>query len=70
MNTAEGFFSQLKRSIDGTHHQVSRRHLGRYLAEHDYKRNTREMCDGERMVRAIRKAAGKRLYYEKVIESR
>lgn len=23
-NTAEGYFSQLKRSIDGTHHHVSR----------------------------------------------
>jgi ISXO2-like transposase domain/Transposase zinc-ribbon domain len=67
VNTAEGFFSQLKRSIDGTHHQVSKRHLSRYLAEHDYKRNTREMSDGERMVRAIRKAAGKRLMYDKVV---
>lgn len=27
INTAEGYFSQLKRSVDGTHHHVSRRHL-------------------------------------------
>ncbi len=30
-NKAENFFSQLKRSIDGTHHSVSRAHLNRYL---------------------------------------
>ena len=30
-NAVEGFFSQLKRSIDGTNHHVSRTHLPRYL---------------------------------------
>ncbi len=28
-NMVEGYFSQLKRSLDGTHHRVSREHLGR-----------------------------------------
>ena len=28
-NQAEGFFAQLKRSIDGTHHSVSPAHLHR-----------------------------------------
>lgn len=42
-NTAEGYFSQLKRSIDGTHHHVSERHLDRYLAEFDYRYTTRKM---------------------------
>ncbi len=36
-NMAEGFFSQLKRSIDGTHHHVSTAHLPRYLAEFDFR---------------------------------
>src|SRR5690606_10996046 len=36
-NHAEGYFSQLKRSIDGTHHRVSETHLPRYLAEFDYR---------------------------------
>ena len=36
-NTAEGRFSQLKRSTDGTHHHVSDKHLNRYLAEFDYR---------------------------------
>jgi hypothetical protein len=32
-NVAENHFSQLKRSIDGTFHHVSREHLERYLTE-------------------------------------
>lgn len=30
-NLVEGFFSQFKRSLDGTHHHVSREHLDRYV---------------------------------------
>lgn len=63
-NTVEGFFSQLKRSLDGTYHHVSERHLNRYLAEFDYRYNTRKVKDGERTVRAIRQAGGKRLMYQ------
>lgn len=63
INTAEGFFSQLKRSIDGTHHHVSEWHLHRYVAEFDYRYSTRKIKDGERTVKAIRQAAGKRLRY-------
>jgi transposase-like protein len=40
-NHAEGFFSQLKRSLDGTFHHVSEEHLPRYLAEFDYRWSTR-----------------------------
>jgi len=36
-NAAEGYFSQLKRSLDGTQHHVSVEHLPRYLAEHDFR---------------------------------
>lgn len=36
-NKAENFFSQLKRSIDGTHHHVTRGHLPRYLGEFDFR---------------------------------
>ncbi len=62
-NTAEGYFSQLKRSIDGTHHHVSEKHLNRYLAEFDYRYSTRKVKDGERTEEAIRRVAGKRLTY-------
>jgi transposase-like protein len=62
-NTAEGFFSQLKRSIDGTHHHISERHLPRYLAEFDFRYTTRDALDSERAEQAIRKSAGRRLAY-------
>jgi len=65
-NTAEGHFSQLKRSIDGTHHHVSEKHLDRYLAEFDYRYSTRKDEDGERTEKTIRRAAGKRLTYKEL----
>ena len=60
-NTAEGFFGNWKRSLDGTHHQVSAKHLPLYLAELDYKYNTRDETDGARTARGIPKIVGKRL---------
>jgi transposase-like protein len=63
INTVEGFFSQLNRSIDGTHHHVSERHLPRYLAVFDYRYTTRGTVDAVRTEQAIRKSAGKRLAY-------
>lgn len=60
-NTVEGFFGNAKRSIDGTHHQVSAKHLPLYLAELDYKYNTREETDGARTNRAVPNIVGKRL---------
>lgn len=62
-NTVEGFFSQLNRSIDGTYHHVSARHLHRYLAEFDYRYNARKMPDGDRTAAAIIQSQGKRLMY-------
>lgn len=40
-NTIDGFWSQLKRSIDGTHHGVSRKHLQNYVNEFAYRYNRR-----------------------------
>ena len=62
-NTAEGFFGNSKRSIDGTHHNISRKHTPLYFAELDHKYNTRKMTDGERTVVGIRRMEGKRLMY-------
>ena len=52
-NQTEGYFSQLKRSIDGTHHHVSREHLHRYLSEFDYRYTTRKLSDSPRLERMI-----------------
>jgi transposase-like protein len=65
-NKAENFFSQLKRSIDGTYHHVSREHLPRYLTEFDYRFSTCKLSDGERMERLVRRAEGRRLTYKRV----
>jgi len=40
-NTIEGFFSQMKRSIDGTYHSVSSKHLQSYVDEFAYYYNQR-----------------------------
>jgi hypothetical protein len=60
-NTVEGFFGNSKRSLDGTHHHISRKHTNLYLAELDHKYNTRAVTDGERTVLGIRGMEGKRL---------
>jgi transposase len=40
-NTIDGFWSQLKRSIDGTHHSVSGKYLQAYVNEFAYRYNHR-----------------------------
>ena len=41
-NSIEGFWSQLKRSINGTFHSVSRQHLQKYVNEFAYRYNRRK----------------------------
>jgi transposase-like protein len=65
-NTAENYFSILKRGINGSYHHVSKAHLHRYLSEFDFRYNNREghgVDDAERTRRAIAQADGKRLMY-------
>ncbi len=38
----EGFWSQMKRSIDGTHHHVSKKHLQKYADEYAFRFNRRK----------------------------
>jgi hypothetical protein len=66
-NTVEGFFSLLKRGINGTYHHVSKQHLHRYLSEFDFRYNTRKITDGERSCRMIGKVGGKRLKYRDLV---
>lgn len=69
-NTIEGAFSLLKRGMYGTFHSVSDKHLPRYLAEFEFRHNTRHLDDGERVAAAIRRTEGKRLTYADQIEGR
>src|SRR5882672_593005 len=59
----EGYFSILKRGINGVYHHVGKQHLHRYLSEFDFRYNSRHIEDGERSLLAIRKVTGKRLKY-------
>lgn len=67
-NQAENFFSQLKRSLDGTHHAVSVKHLPRYLGEFDFRYTTKKVSDTERMLRVIDQSAGRRLSYRPLVK--
>ena len=42
-NTIDGYWSQLKRGINGTYVSVSRKHLQKYLKEFEYRYNMREL---------------------------
>jgi len=63
-NLAEGYFSQLKRSLDGTHHWISREHLHRYPCQFDWLYSHCRETDSQRMRRVIGNAEGKRLSYK------
>lgn len=65
-NTVEGSFGLLKRGIVGQFHHVSKKHLHRYVDEFDYRWNTRDKTDGERMAHGLGKTPGKRLTYKPV----
>ncbi|MEX2144593.1 MAG: IS1595 family transposase [Anaerolineales bacterium] len=70
VNTLEGWFSLLKRGINGTFHHVSEKHLDRYIDEFVHRYNWRKMDDVQRTIKAIKGAPGKRLYYKAPIGKR
>ncbi|MDA8230105.1 MAG: IS1595 family transposase [Magnetospirillum sp.] len=66
-NTLEGFFSILKRGLIGVYQHVDERHLDRYLAEFDFRQNTRAKLGISDVLRAdiaLLGFKGKRLTYE------
>ncbi|HTS40509.1 MAG TPA: IS1595 family transposase [Xanthobacteraceae bacterium] len=67
VNTLEGFFSVLKRGLVGVYQHVDKKHLDRYLAEFDFRQNTRAKLginDAQREALAVKAAKGKRLTYQ------
>ena len=67
VNTAEGYFSIFKRGLVGTYQHMGSQHLHRYLAEFDFRANTREKLgfnDVSRAEMALQGFKGKRLTYE------
>jgi len=65
-NSVEGFFSRVKRSLNGTYHAVSREHLHRYMSQFEFAHNTRELTDGDRAALLLQKTSGKRPTYREV----
>ncbi len=71
-NTAENYFSIMKRGINGVYHHVSQQHLKRYLAEYDLRYNEREalgVSDAGRMAKSVQDIVGKRLTYRRTGEA-
>ena len=62
-NSAEGYFSIFKRGMRGVYRHCAEKHLHRYLAEFDFRYNTRKISDMERTELAVRGGEGKRLTY-------
>ena len=65
-NTVEGYFSILKRGLNGTYQHVSAKHLKRYLGEFDFRYSYREKLgysDTDRAREALKGIEGKRLTY-------
>jgi transposase-like protein len=66
-NTLEGFFSIFKRGMIGVYQHVDTKHFDRYLAEFDFRMNTRVKLgynDTDRAEIALKGVKGKRLTYE------
>ncbi|OIQ78693.1 ISXO2-like transposase domain protein [mine drainage metagenome] len=67
VNTLEGFFSVFKRGLVGVYQHMDKKHLQRYLAEFDFRQNTREklgITDTMRADIALQGVVGKRLTYQ------
>ena len=65
-NTVEGYFSILKRGINGVYHHCDAKHLHRYLAEFDFRYNNRSsqgVDDLDRADNLLQGVVGKRLTY-------
>jgi transposase-like protein len=68
-NTVEGYFSVLKRGVNGTFHHISEQHLHRYLSEFDFRYNNRVALgvdDVNRSERLLKGIVGKRLTYRTI----
>ena len=66
-NSIEGFFSLFKRTVFGTYHQISPKHLHRYCAESSYRYNSRKIKDKARFENILSNPTG-RLKYRNLIE--
>src|SRR5213080_1431580 len=67
-NTVEGYFSIFKRGMKGIYQHCSEKHLHRYVAEFDFRYNTRVRLGYNDLMRAeiaAKGITGKRLTYRR-----
>lgn len=69
-NGLENYWSHVKRTIVGTYHQVSRKHLGRYLHETSFRYNNRALSSGSIFDVALANSANKRLDYKTLVHGK
>jgi transposase-like protein len=62
VNTMESFFGMFKRGYYGIYHFMSYKHLQRYCDEFAYRRNTKQLKDGERFELTLSHIEGKLPY--------
>lgn len=62
-NNAENYFSVFKRGMKGVYQHCREKHLQLYLAEFDFRYNSRDIQDCERLVNALSGIVGKRVMY-------
>ena len=67
-NGIESFWAMLKRGYIGTYHQMSAKHLHRYICEFAGRHNVRQLDTAEQMGALARGMQGKRLTYAELVE--
>ncbi len=67
-NSVEGFFSQLKRTIYGTHHWVSPKHLQRYCVETSFRYNQRSLTSPERFYSCFKNLNTEKITYRELMK--
>jgi len=68
-NSAENFNLQLKKTINGTYHWISRKHSQGYANEVAFRFNTRKQSRQERFDLALLSMVGKSLTYNQLLQS-
>lgn len=66
-NNLECFWSHMKRTIIGTYHQVSRKHLSRYVNESTFRFNNRKLSMGSIFDVALANGINKRITYKTLV---